>query len=143
MTSKQNRTELIFAESLAAFDIETLTTLLHDKGIYPDIVNSNSEKTVKKDIFLNMLTWKFNEEKKAGNNSVDYYIDQCNYCKKGCNAFIFEEGKFPVKRTSIPFKEKSGLVLIFKEDKIFEINLCTQFLKTKNKDCEYGIDAPF
>jgi hypothetical protein len=143
MSNKQKRTELIFAEALAAFDIETVSKLLHDKGIYPDIVNSNSEKTVKKDIFLNMLTWKFNEEKKAGNKSVDYYIDQCNYCKKGCNAFIFEEGKFPVERTSIPFKEKTGLVLIFKDDKIFEINLCSQFLKTKNRDCEYGTEAPF
>lgn len=143
MSSKQKQTELIFAEALAAFDIETIATLLHDKGIYPDIEKSNSEKTVKKDIFLNMLYLKFNEEKKVGRSSADYYIDQCNYCKKGSNAFIFEEGKFPVKRTSIPFKEKSGLVLIFKDDKIFEINLCSRFLKTKNKDCEFGTKAPF
>jgi hypothetical protein len=143
MNGKQNPTELIFAEALAAFDIKTIANLMHDKGIYPDIINSKSEKTVKKDIFLDMLYFKFSEEKKAGHNSVDYYIDQCTYCKKGFNAFIFEGGKFPVTRTSIPFKEKTGLVLIFKENKIFEINLCTQFLKTKNKDCEFGTEAPF
>jgi hypothetical protein len=135
--------ELIFAEALAAFDTKTIEGLLHEKGTFPNIVDIMDDKKVNKETFLEMLQWKITQQKAAGLISVNYITDQCIYCNIGCNVFIYEEGKFPVNRNRMPFKEKTVLVVSIKSKKIHKLILCNAFLKTENKLYFDVSDAPF
>jgi hypothetical protein len=122
------------AEAISSFDITKVADFLKDDGEYYIQDEKNEIVLTNKVNFLNWLKdcldeFLFVNEDRT---KLNYYVDQCLYCRIGNPVIIFENGRFPVFTRELWEKEKCGLMLEFRDNLISDISFCFMFAKTDN-----------
>ena len=130
----QKTIAISLAEAIASFDITKVADLLKDDGEYYIRDEKNEIVPTNKGSFLNWLERCFDEYLFVNEDRtrLDYFIDQCLYCRIGNPVIIFENGRFPVFTRELWEKEKCGLMLEFDGDLVSGITFCFLFLQTDN-----------
>ena len=141
---RQREITVAFAEAVAFRKRDALKELLHERGDFT-VIRTPSEheeylKThpkaehgiywVDRDGFLAFMDkrWSMYREE------IHFRFDQCLQCVLGNPVVLFREGYFPVRNPNFYDRDRTGLMLEFKDDKISDITFCYAFLKTENPD---------
>jgi hypothetical protein len=130
----QKTISIVLAEAIAQFDITKVADLLKDDGEYSIQDEKNEIVPTNKGSFLNWLGSCLDEFSFVNEDitRLDYFIDQCLYCRIGNPVIIFENGRFPVFTRELWEKEKCGLMLEFRDDLVSDISFCFMFANTDN-----------
>lgn len=132
--TEQKTIAIALAEAIAQFDITKVADLLKDGGEYSIQDEKNVIVHTTKDRFLIWLERCFDEYLSVNEETtrLNYYIDQCLYCRIGNPVIIFENGRFPVFTRELWEKEKCGLMLEFRDNLVSDISFCFMFATTDN-----------
>lgn len=124
-----------FAKAFASFDIAAIEQMLDNDGEFNIKDEDGNDVDRKKKEYILWISQKLNDYQDATPKvyQLGYEFDKCLHCKIGNPVVLFEEGTFPVKPRIKWEKEKLGLMLEFKWNKISGITLCGCFLHTENK----------
>ena len=124
----EKETETKFAKFIVDMDFDQLADLLDKNGEYNIQDNNLQTIDVNKDQFL---TWIINKRKEI--LALEYYFDQCLYCKIGNPVVLFNNGEFPREILDSSEKSKTGLMINIKDNKINAVQFCYTLLNTENK----------
>lgn len=120
--------ETKFAKYIVDMDFAQLADLLDDNGEYNIQDNNLQTIDVNKDQFLAWIT-----DKRKEVSALEYYFDQCLYCKIGNPVVMFNNGDFPREILDSSEQSKTGLMLNAQDNKINVVRFCYTLLNTENK----------
>jgi hypothetical protein len=123
----------IFTEALLNNDLVTIKAMLHPEGEFNFQTPKLNTRDAKARKFLNWLKKRLDSYSMEELSKMDYYLDNCMFCKIGNPVVIIDEGKFPRIPKDDSEQEKTGLMFEVKDEKIHSISFCYTFLKTSNK----------
>ena len=132
--SKLTKTHIRFANAFCQMDIDTISEMLSDDGLFNvprSSINGNElDMDCDKPTFIHWLSIRFNQI--AGKAEISYTNDICLFCIAGQEVLIFNEGYFPWVPLEMANNAKAGLALSFEKDKIREIQFCFSLMTTEN-----------
>jgi len=120
--------ETKFAKLIVDMDFDQLANLLDDNGEFNIQDNDLQTIDVNKEQFL---SWIINKRKKV--STLEYYFDQCLYCRIGNPVIMFNNGDFPREIFDSSEKSKTGLMINVKDNKINVVQFCYTLLNTENR----------
>ncbi len=124
---KVKDTVKIFSNAIKDKNIDLLSSLLSDTGLFEMQHSDLSTIDADKNTFIN---WISSELDLTEIKSV--LFDQCIMCKIGNPVVLFNDGEFPRKVADSSEKSKTGLMLEIDENQITGISFCFSFVKTEN-----------
>ena len=117
-----------FARSIVDMDFKLLANLLDEAGEF----NIQDEKLETIDVNkAQFLQWIISKRKEV--NKLDFYFDQYLHCSIGNPVVMFNDGNFPREIYTSGEKNKTGLMLNVKGEKIDIVKFCYTLLNTENK----------
>ena len=123
-----------FANAVVRKDKELIEFLLSDTGTYHIQDDKLETQNVNKEQFLSWFNQRLDT---VPVTQVEY--DLCKHCLFGAQVVLFNNGKFPYTKKDCLQRSETGLALLVKENKIYDIAFCFWFLKHLNKyDNYYG-----
>lgn len=132
--STLTKAHIRFAQAFCQMDMQTISEMLADDGIFnvtrPYMIGKEVEMDCDKQTFINWLSIRFSQI--AGKAEITYTNDMCLFCIAGKAVLIFNEGYFPWVPLEMANNAKAGLALSFENDKIREIKFCFSLMTTEN-----------
>lgn len=130
----QKTIAITLAEAILSFNITKVGDLLKDDAEYSIQDEKNEIVPMDKVNFLYWFERCLDEYLSVNEDTtrLNYYVDQCLYCRIGNPVIIFENGRFPVFTRDQWGKEKCSLMPEFRDNFISDISFCFMFAKSDN-----------